>query len=146
MSTTSEYLENQVLSASPHRLHLMVIDGAIRFARQGLIALEDRRWEAMGDALNRSRDCVTELIGGLNHGEDPNLAVDLKSLFVFTYRRLIAGELERQAHYIDDAIRILSLHRETWIELGAKLQTDNAPPPRNVAPSPHMSLGHSWST
>lgn len=144
MTTTAEYLENQVLSASPHRLHLMVIDGAIRFARQGLIAMEAGQWEATGQNLDRARDCVTELIGGLNSAADPRLAEQMKSLFVFTYRSLIAGELERQARRVSDAIHILGLHRETWVELGLKLQTEpDASPVRPSPPMPHL-LGRSW--
>lgn len=147
MTTIAEYLENQVLTASPHRLHLMVIDGAIRFARHGITAMLERRWEAMGQNLDRARDCVTELIGGLNAASEPQLAEQIKALFVFAYRSLIAGELERQPQRIEDAIRILDLHRETWVELGLKLQSDpTAAVTRQPPPSPHLSLGRSWTT
>lgn len=147
MTTTAEYLENQVLTASPHRLHLMVIDGAIRFARLGLTAMLERRWEIMGQNLDRARDCVTELIGGLNASLEPQIAEQIKALFVFSYRSLIAGELERLPQRIEDAIRILNLHRETWVELGLKLQSDpTAAVTRQQPPSPHMSLGRSWTT
>jgi flagellar protein FliS len=147
MTITSEYLENQVLTASPHRLHLMVIDGAIRFARLGLAAMQEGRWEAMGQNLDRARECVTELIGGLNSAADPELSEQLKRLFVFSYRSLIAGELERMPPRIEDAIRILNLHRETWIELGLKLQSDpSAGVTRQPPPTPHVPLGRSWTT
>jgi flagellar secretion chaperone FliS len=147
MTITAEYLENQVLTASPHRLHLMVIDGAIRFARMGLASMREQRWETMGQNLDRARDCVTELIGGLNSASEPQMAEQMKALFVFSYRSLIAGELERLPQRIEDAIRILNMHRETWVELGLKLQSDpGAAVTRQQPPTPHLSLGRSWTT
>ena len=65
MPAVDDYLETQVLTAAPHRLHLMVVDGAMRFTRQGLAAMREARWEAMGQAFRRARDCVTEMVGGV---------------------------------------------------------------------------------
>ncbi len=147
MSASLEYLETQVLTASPHRLHLMVIDGTIRFARQGAAAMQERRWDDMDACFNRARDCLTELIGGLNSSADARLAEQIKSLFAFAYRNLVLGELARDSQQIEDAIRILNLHRETWVELGVKLASGTAAPvPPNVAPAPHLSMSRSWVT
>ena len=142
MPTVADYLENQVLTASPHRLHLMVVDGAVRFARLGEAALAEHRWEAMGTALARSRSCVSELIGGLDPQQAPELAERWKSLFVFVYHNLTMAELERNSQRIADAVRILELHRETWIELGLKLRGETVSTSTPMA-GPH---GRSWST
>jgi flagellar protein FliS len=142
MPTVADYLENQVLTASPHRLHLMVVDGAIRFARLGAAALEECRWEALGAALGRSRSCVSEMISGLDGEQSPELAERWKSLFVFVYRNLTVAELERNSQRISDAIRILELHRETWMELGLKLRGESTGSSTPMA-GPH---GRSWST
>ena len=38
----------------------------MRFTRQGLAAMREARWEAMGQAFRRGlRDCVTEMVGGV---------------------------------------------------------------------------------
>jgi flagellar secretion chaperone FliS len=153
MTAVDEYLENQVLSASPHQLHLLVVDGAIRFARQGLAALKEQRWEAMGKTLNRARDCVTELIGGIDAHQGPEVAEHTKTLFLIVYRNFVIAELERNSKKLDDAIHLLHRHRETWVELGQKLQaglSSGANPatiaPRQVVPEPHLITGRSWST
>lgn len=145
MPAINDYMENQVMTASPHRLHLMVIDGAIRFARHGQAEMQAERWEAMDQALGRARDCVTELIGGLNVEAWPEMAEQLKSLFVFIYRNLVVAELDRNPQRIDDAVRLLQLHRETWVELGVKLHS--APPVAmsESIPAPH-STSRSWVT
>ncbi len=145
MPAVDDYLENQVLTASPHRLHLLVVEGAIRFARRGQSEMQAERWEAMDQALGRSRDCVTELIGGLDVNAWPPMAEQLKSLFVFIYRNLALAELERNPQRIEDACRLLQLHRETWLELGVTLQSTPVAALSDKIPAPH-STSRSWVT
>jgi flagellar secretion chaperone FliS len=140
VSQAAEYLESQVLTASPHRLHLMVVDGAIRFARRAELALETQRWEDLDAALSRSRDCVAELLGGLDAEQSPDLADRLKALFTFVYRNLALADSERSVRRIRDAVRILEIHRETWIEVGEQLIKETAGD--SSVPTPHV---RSWT-
>lgn len=139
MESVREYLETQVLTASPHRLHLMVVDGALRFARRGLQALENQDWESLEASLSRSRDCVTELIAGLRADASEELMTSLKALFAFVFRNLAIADPQRDPQLIRDAIRVLEIHRETWIALGEQLH-DSAP---SDIPQPHAM---SWTT
>lgn len=141
MANVAEYLEAQVMTAGPHRLHLLVVDGAIRFARRAQEALEHQRWEELDAALSRSRDCMTELIGGLDAERSPDLTDRLKSLFAFVYRNLVLADLERNPVRLRDALRILEIHRETWLELGEQLAREQAA--REAVPTPHA---RSWTT
>jgi flagellar protein FliS len=141
VSQVAEYLESQVMTAGPHRLHLMVVDGAIRFARRAEAALEANQWEELEAALSRSRDCVTELLGGLDPDRSPDLADQLKALFAFVYGNLVLADSERSPKRIRDALRILEIHRETWIELGEKLVKESAND--SSIPTPHA---RSWTT
>lgn len=131
---TIEYLESQVLTASPYRLHLMVVDGAVKFARRARLALEENDISAMHVALDRSRACVAELISGLRDAGDRDLIDSLKALFAFVYRSLALADPQRNVRLIDDAIRVLEIHRETWIELGERLPKDT----ESAAPAPHV--------
>ena len=115
-----EYLETRVMTAPSHHLHLMVIDGAIRFAKQAEQAFEDQDYETAHFALSSSRDFVGELIGGLDSTRFPELVDRLKDLFVFVYRNLIKADLERNGNLVRDALHVLQLHRETWVALSEK--------------------------
>jgi flagellar protein FliS len=141
VSYAAEYLESQVLTAGPHRLHLLVVDGAIRFARRAAEAVAERRWEELNAALSRSRDCVAELLGGLDAEQSPDLADRLKRLFAFVYRNLALADNERSLQRILDAIRILEIHRETWVELGVHLAKQAID--ESTVPTPHA---RSWMT
>jgi flagellar protein FliS len=142
MNALDDYLENQVLTASPYRLHLMVLDAAIRFARQGGAAMQESRWEAMEQAFSRARDCLTELIGGINPDLAPDVARNVKSLFAAAYERLALAELLRNALQLDEALRLLQFHRETWIELGERLNSNGG---ASAVAAPHVP-GRSWVT
>lgn len=147
MQQSATYLETQVLTASPHRLHLMVVDAALRHARRGAEGIEQRQWDVMFLALSKSRDCLSELIGGLKPEVDPELVEPTKQLFVFVYRNLAKADFERNAALVQDAIRVLEIHRETWLELGQGLV---GAPPRPTATAPvsdgPVATGRSWMT
>lgn len=148
MAATDEYLENQVLTASPHQLHLMVLDGAIRFARQGMAALSDGSGESVRWALQRSRNCVSDLISAIKPESAPELAEQQKQLFLNVYWNLAVAEIERSPARLEDGLSILQLHRETWVELGQKLQTSgqSVAAKRSAIPEPHLTTGRSWMT
>lgn len=131
MNGTDEYLEAQVMTATPHQLHLMVIDGAIRFATQAEEALQQNDIETSHLALNRSREFVTELIGGLDTERAEELVERLKGLFMFAYKNLAAADFDQDVSKIQDALKILKMHRESWMELGSNLKQENQLPHEN---------------
>ena len=118
----NDYLENQVLTAQPHQLHLMVVDGALRFARKAAQAIENNHFEEGHFALDKSRDLVAELIGGLDPAQQPEMIEQLKALFVFVYENLNHADVKQEASYVHDAIKVLNIHREAWCELIGQLQ------------------------
>lgn len=146
-----EYLETQVMTATPHQLHLMVVDGALRFARQGKLSLEENDYEMAHMALAQSRDFMNELLGGMDEKKSPELVDQMKGLFVFIFKSLAAADLEKKPEFAQDAISILEKHRETWVELGEKLP--NAKPNTSdseMATDENGNIirkdeGHSWT-
>lgn len=116
-NAAAEYLLTQVLTAPAERLHLMIVDAALRFARQGATALREGNREKSFETLSRSRACVNEMLVAINAEPNPELADRVKSLLVFVYRNLALADLQLDASKVDDAIRILEIHRETWVEL-----------------------------
>jgi hypothetical protein len=45
---------------------------------------------------------------------------------------------------VQDSLRLLQMHRETWVELGRKLQSGAQSAIRSIIPEPHLSTGRSW--
>lgn len=142
-SVASAYRETETLTASPERLHLMVVEGAIRFARQGAAALEAGNFEAAFHALSGSRSCVNEIICGIVDEPNPELAVRLRALFVFVQRNLAQADLLRNPQLIGDALAVLESHRATWLQLIERLRQERSAKCRSGEDAP---LETSWTT
>jgi flagellar protein FliS len=144
MSTVANaYLETQVLTASPERLHLLVTDAAIRFARQAIAANDSKDIESAFVALNRSRGCVNEILTGISTDPNPELAERLRGLFVFVQQNLARADVSRDSQLIRDALAILESHRQTWLELIDSLQETH--PDRSTVEEFGVSE-RSWTT
>ena len=117
----TEYLKTQVMTASPEMLHLMLWDGAIRFAEQGKEAILKKDIEGSYKSLVRAQKIVMEMCGGLRHSVDPELCQKLSALYNFMYRRLVDANVQKDPKMVDDALEIMRHQRETWVMLMEKL-------------------------
>ena len=137
------YLTTQVLTATPQKLHLMLIDGALRSANQGRQAWEQGQEEAAGDALTHSLEIVGELLAGVSSGGH-ELSRRLAGVYLYLFHTLTAAQLERDEAKLADVIRVLEVERETWQQVcerfgSQQTQTDDSfattRAPGSVAPS-----------
>ena len=116
----SAYLETQVATAPPQKLRLMLIEGAIRFARQTQEHWLKRDFEAALESLIRCREIVSELIAGVNADASP-LARRVCGIYIFLFSTLTEAQLTRDANQLASAIRILEEERETWRQICEQL-------------------------
>ena len=144
-SDAGKYLETEVLTASPQKLQLMLIEAAGRFAAQAL-----RHWQADEDdqaaeALIRAQNIVSELIGGLRLDDGGELVRRVAGVYVYVFRSLVQANLHRDADKLRDAQRVLAAERETWQKVcqeldaqggsGSQSETPTmSKPPQAVAP------------
>ena len=129
-----EYLKNSVMTASAEQLHLMLLDGAIRFALRGREAIEAGNIEAMFNALDRAQRIVLELSNGLRRDVNPELVDRMAALYAFIFRRLVDANMQRDTQGVDDAVRILRHQRETWAMLIEKLKKELPSPTGHAKP------------
>ena len=122
------YLEAQVLTATPQRLRLMLIDGALRFARQALDLWGDgEQRQSAYLSLVRCRDIVTELYAAIK-ADQLAVAQDVKAIYLFIFRRLAEAPTYDDPERIREVIGVLEEERETWRQLCEKMP--EAPEPR----------------
>ena len=118
-SAQQAYTESSVLTAPPEKLVVMLYDGAIRFLNVGAIAMRGgdfvqarervRRAEAIIDELNYSLD--------MSQGE---IAVRLRSIYIFSKKHLLQGSLQRNPEAIDTVVRLLGELREAWESISGR--------------------------
>lgn len=131
-----EYLKNAVLTAQPEQLHLMLIDGAIRFTMRGIDAIGRGAIEEMFNAFERAQQIVIQMRAGLRREVSPQLVDQMAALYNFMYHRLVEASMQRSAAAAEEALRILRHQRQTWELLIRKL-AETAPETASTAASPH---------
>jgi|tagenome__1003787_1003787.scaffolds.fasta_scaffold20847663_2 flagellar protein FliS len=109
----SSYLESKVMTAPPPRLHLMLIEGALRHGRVADDALRRGDSTSAAAPLLRVLDIVGELLAGVR-GNKTDLNDRLSELYWFVFRRISKAKINADAAALAEAIKILELERQTW--------------------------------
>lgn len=152
MTQVNEYLETAVMTAPAPQLHLMTVDATLKAARKALLAMDEGRQGVAMRALERAREGVTELLGGLREEVAPALVRRQKAIFLFVYRSLALAQLLQRPEEIQDAVRVLEIHRQTWVDLTRQLSLlgDESASPWSRDHSDSLSTGgphtRSWTT
>lgn len=124
--SANAYLRTKVMTASPAQLRLMLIEGAIKFARQGRDGMASKDYEACYNGLTQAKSIILELINCLRPEVDPDLCAKLSALYTFMYRRLIDANLEKKPEIVDEVLSLLDYERETWVLLMERLAEEKA--------------------
>lgn len=110
----SQYQNNQVLTASPGQILIMLYDGAIRFVRQARAAIDagDRGGKAI--AINKAVAIVTEFSNTLDREIGGEIALDLSRLYGFMVRELVAVNAHGEVERLEPVEKILLELREAF--------------------------------
>jgi flagellar protein FliS len=110
----SQYLESKVLTAQPPRLHLMLIEGAIRFGRQAEKSLRRGEGMAASGPLLKVIDILGEMIAAVRE-QKTDINKKLVELYWYLFRRVSEAKLHSDVEKLAEALRLLEFERETWL-------------------------------
>ncbi|NLU36675.1 MAG: flagellar export chaperone FliS [Clostridiales bacterium] len=107
------YQNNQVNTLSSGRLLLMLYDGALKFLRFALAAMEEKDVENTNKYLVKTQDIISELMATLdfNAGE---IANQLYSLYDFMIQELIDANIKKDAEKVRSVYSMIEDLRDTW--------------------------------
>jgi len=139
------YFENDVRTASPQKLHLMLIEGALRNIERAKHAWQEGE-DAEGRALEcliRAQNIVSEILATLDRDTEPDLAAKVSAIYLFIYRRLLDAAMEHDPRKLEDAIKVLGEERQTWrqvCETAPSARENRAQPPHSPPCEPPATL------
>ena len=142
--TANAYLRTKVMTAPREELRLMLLDGALRFARMARDGLEQKDFEKIYEGFSNCRNIVLELGESIRPDPDPELAKNMKSVYTFIYGELVKASMNKDAEKLDKTIELLEYERETWAQFMEKLERERqagAAAPAD-GPEPAPSDGH----
>ena len=120
-----QYLESMVLSASPARLRMLLLQKGVDVSAQLSATWRDaseRPESADRQGPNEWSlallDVITELLAGVTSDEAP-VCKQVADLYVFLSQHLLEAEATSDANKIDAIQRILKIELETWTQVCA---------------------------
>lgn len=139
------YLRTKVLTAPPEQLRLFLLDGAVKFAIQGLEALKAKNWEGVYTGYTQARNIVLELTNSIKADVDPVLAQRMQGLYTFIYMQLVESGFEKDIAKGEKAVELLEYERETWMLLLDKLAAERAGITTNAPAAPERAAPEAFA-
>lgn len=118
-----EYLRAKVMTASPYRLHLMVIDELLRHSRKALDAIDAEEFENSHTETVRAREYCGEILAGIRDDSSPELANNVKDYFLHVHKYLCIADMQQDRAAAAQAVELVEGYRESWVELNSQLST-----------------------
>ena len=112
---SNSYRNNQVMTASPEQILIMLYDGAIRFVRRGKQAIIDGRQADKAIAIGKAVAIVTEFSNTLDYKVGGEVALDLSQLYDFMLRELSSVNARGDAARLEPVEKILLDLREGFV-------------------------------
>ncbi len=113
----AQYQASRIETSSPVQIVVTLYDGALRFLRTGINALQVGDIAGKGIALTKAHAIITELLVTLNHEAAPEISGQLEAIYSFVLDRILRANAECDEKLIDEAIRALLPLRDAWAQL-----------------------------
>ncbi len=129
----SQYLEARALTAPAHRLHLMLIEGALRYGRQAEVAMQRGDTEAADGPLMRVLDILGEMLAGVRENKG-RLNVQIANFYLYLFRLVGQAKVNDDVTKLTEALGLLEFERETWQLVCEKMEAEPAAEAGRPAP------------
>ena len=116
------YQKNKYETASPHRLITMLYEGAIRFANQAIIHIENNDIAQKSIAIQKFQDIIFELISCLNFKEGKEISSNLLSLYNYVIELSTKSSVTKTTAPLQEAIQVITEIKDAWVEIGKDVQ------------------------
>jgi len=134
-SAPENYLVTEVMTATPQKLQLMLIEGALRNVERTRRLWQEGKDEEAGEALIRAQQIISEMLCGLSREVESELARKVASVYIFIFRSLVDAHTRRSESKLDEALSVLETERDTWRQVCERSGVASGPAPEAVSPS-----------
>ena len=114
-NSANAYKNQQVLTASPAELTLLLYNGALKFANEAKKAMIEKDYEKANGKNIKVQRIISELSVSLDMKYD--FAADWAKLYEFISYSLIQANIKRDEKSLDQAIDMIRDFRNMWIEI-----------------------------
>lgn len=109
------YKNNSINYASKEQLLLMLLDGAVKFAKRGKLAIREKDIKVAHDSLTRTQDIFTELRVTLDTSAG-DWAKQMFNVYGFINEKLFEANLKKDEKIVDEVMPLIEEVRDIWNE------------------------------
>lgn len=121
-----KYKTTAVQSASKEKLLLMLYEGAIRFTKLAIKAMEEKNVAEKGQYIGRTFDIVMELNNTLDHKVGGDIAKNLEQLYMFIMEQLTKANISNTTEPLQASLKVLENLYDGWSQAIEKLKKDES--------------------
>lgn len=108
------YKQNQINSASPKDLVILLYEGCIKKIRLAELGLEENRLDLVNENLIKAQDIITELSNTLDMGSGGEIAESLDSLYDYLLNELYQANIHKDPEKMIYVREQMSELLESW--------------------------------
>ena len=121
-SAAEAYKKQQIMTATPEALTLMLYNGCLKFIKEGADSLAEKNYEAANTSLQKAQNIISEFRVTLNM--DYEISHQLMPLYNYAYDRLVEGNLDDNFDAIKEATDIITELRDAWAQAMKKAREE----------------------
>ncbi len=121
----AKYKQASVLTASREQILLMLYEGAIKFTKLALKAMDEKKVAERGTNIMRAYDIVLELQVTLDHKVGGDLSQQLEQLYLFMMDQYTKANIKSDPEPLRANIKILENLYDGWKQAIEKIKKDN---------------------
>jgi len=120
------YNRNKYETASPHRLILMLYEGALRYGAQAVRAIEEHDISLTNKSLQKVQDILYELLSSLDLKQGGEIAKNLQQLYLYMIEQCIQANLHKDKAKINEVLGYLQTIKSAWEQIGKEVAIGRA--------------------
>ena len=116
------YKRQQIMTATPEALTLMLYNGCLKFIDEGIQSVKDQKWEDANTSLQKAENIISEFRITLDM--DYDISKQLMPLYNYTYDRLVEGNMKSDVAMLEEARGISKELRDAWAQAMKKARQE----------------------
>lgn len=113
VNAAEAYKRQQVLTATPEQLTLMLYNGCLKFIGEGIESVNGKKYEDANTSLQKAQRIISEFRLTLNM--DYEISHQLFPLYNYVYDRLVEGNMRSDVAPLEEAKEIITELRDAWV-------------------------------
>ena len=109
---SSVYTRNQILTASPAELTMMLYNGAIKFCNLAKKNIEEKDLEGANTNIQKARKIIVEFRNNLDFNYE--VAKDFDRVYEYIYRVLVEANVKKDPEMLDIALYHIKEMKDAW--------------------------------